>query len=163
MKIIAAIQAALTALLLASTLIAQEPFEFRSAEQETRFQELTLELRCAVCGREVDEVTRHHLVPRTRHGADEPQRGKDPTAWEALADPIDAPGPPCTAADLPTQWLSETGCFTAELAPAKGLVPYTVRAPLWSDRAEKTRFVAIPEGAQFTVDDVGRLGLHGRA
>ena len=49
MKIIAAIQAALTALLLASTLIAQEPFEFRSAEQETRFQELTLELRCAVC------------------------------------------------------------------------------------------------------------------
>ena len=49
MKIIALIQAALTALLLASTLIAQEPFEFRSAEEETRFQELTLELRCAVC------------------------------------------------------------------------------------------------------------------
>ena len=49
MKIITLIQAALTALLLASTLIAQEPFEFRSAEEETRFQELTLELRCAVC------------------------------------------------------------------------------------------------------------------
>ena len=49
MKIIALFQAALTALLLASTLIAQEPFEFRSAEEETRFQELTLELRCAVC------------------------------------------------------------------------------------------------------------------
>ena len=40
---------ALAALLLASPLFAQEPFDFESPEQEARFQELTLELRCAVC------------------------------------------------------------------------------------------------------------------
>jgi cytochrome c-type biogenesis protein CcmH len=49
MKMIAVIHAALAALLLASPLFAQEPFVFESPEQETRFQELTLELRCAVC------------------------------------------------------------------------------------------------------------------
>ena len=49
MKMIALIHAALAALLLASPLFAQEPFVFDSAEQEARFQELTLELRCAVC------------------------------------------------------------------------------------------------------------------
>ena len=49
MKMIAVLHAALAALLLASPLFAQEPFVFESPEQEARFQELTLELRCAVC------------------------------------------------------------------------------------------------------------------
>jgi cytochrome c-type biogenesis protein CcmH len=49
MKMIAVLHAALAALLLASPLFAQEPFDFESPEQEARFQELTLELRCAVC------------------------------------------------------------------------------------------------------------------
>lgn len=49
MKMITGISMALLALLLASQAVAQEPFKFESIEQEIRFQELTLELRCAVC------------------------------------------------------------------------------------------------------------------
>jgi glucose/arabinose dehydrogenase len=42
--------------------------------------------------------------------------------------------------------LSATGTFTnlATLAPAPGLVPYSVNSPLWSDAAHKTRWAAIP-------------------
>ena len=39
----------LALLLAASFTAAQEPMVFRDAEQEQRFQNLTLELRCAVC------------------------------------------------------------------------------------------------------------------
>jgi cytochrome c-type biogenesis protein CcmH len=37
------------ALLLAAPLLAQEPLVFDSAEQEARYNDLTLELRCLVC------------------------------------------------------------------------------------------------------------------
>jgi cytochrome c-type biogenesis protein CcmH len=37
------------ALLLTAALSAEEPLEFESAEQEVRFNELTMELRCTVC------------------------------------------------------------------------------------------------------------------
>jgi cytochrome c-type biogenesis protein CcmH len=36
-------------LLLSGSAFAQEPLEFDTAEQEARFQQLTLELRCLVC------------------------------------------------------------------------------------------------------------------
>jgi uncharacterized repeat protein (TIGR03806 family) len=54
--------------------------------------------------------------------------------------PADAPRPP-----FPTQ-LSETGLFTnvAGHVPHPGLIPYSVNAPLWSDGAEKERFIALP-------------------
>jgi len=57
--------------------------------------------------------------------------------------------------------LSRTGCVDASDArvPAAGLVPYGVNAPLWSDGADKTRFVALPDGATADVDDEGRLVL----
>jgi uncharacterized repeat protein (TIGR03806 family) len=55
------------------------------------------------------------------------------------------------AASAPTfpATLSQTGCFAdvAARTPASGLVPYEVRVPLWSDGAEKRRFVALPDGA----------------
>lgn len=46
----------------------------------------------------------------------------------------------------PPQLLSQTGAFTnlASLAPAAGLLPYEVNSPLWSDGAEKRRWIAIP-------------------
>jgi uncharacterized repeat protein (TIGR03806 family) len=52
--------------------------------------------------------------------------------------------------------LSETGLFasTKEHRPAKGLIPYSVNAPLWSDGAEKERFIALPGDSQIEVDDV---------
>ena len=44
--------------------------------------------------------------------------------------------------------LSETGLFTdtAQLTAAPGLVEYAVGSPFWSDRAEKKRWLALPEG-----------------
>lgn len=46
----------------------------------------------------------------------------------------------------PPQFLSQTGAFSdlASLTPAAGFVPYTVNSPLWSDRAEKKRWIAVP-------------------
>jgi uncharacterized repeat protein (TIGR03806 family) len=51
-----------------------------------------------------------------------------------------APAPPVPAR------LSETGVYAdlQTLAPAAGLVPYEVNAPLWSDGAAKDRFFALP-------------------
>jgi uncharacterized repeat protein (TIGR03806 family) len=53
------------------------------------------------------------------------------------------------AAPFPSQ-LSQTGLFsnTAALTPAPGLVEYDVNTPLWSDRALKRRWVALPAGAR---------------
>ena len=46
----------------------------------------------------------------------------------------------------PPPLLSQTGAFAnvATLTPAAGVVPYAVNAPLWSDRAAKQRWMAIP-------------------
>jgi uncharacterized repeat protein (TIGR03806 family) len=52
--------------------------------------------------------------------------------------------------------LSETGLFTStkDNQPAKGLIPYSVNAPLWSDGAEKERFIALPGNSQIEFDVV---------
>ena len=54
------------------------------------------------------------------------------------------PNEPPTA-PFPTR-LSETGLFASvrDHRPAPGLIPYSVNAPLWSDGAEKERFIALP-------------------
>ena len=43
--------------------------------------------------------------------------------------------------------LSETGLFadTKAMTPAAGLIPYSVNVPLWSDGAEKERYLALPK------------------
>ncbi len=45
--------------------------------------------------------------------------------------------------------LSQTGLFqsTADLIPVDGAVPYEVNVPLWSDHAQKLRFVVLPAAA----------------
>lgn len=55
----------------------------------------------------------------------------------------------------PKMQLSAYGFFQgplADLKPASGVFPYEVNAPLFSDYAEKARFIYLPEGA--------RLGYH---
>ncbi len=49
-------------------------------------------------------------------------------------------------AQEPPSLLSQTSAFTnlSTMTPASGLIPYGVNTPLWSDRAVKTRWVAIP-------------------
>jgi uncharacterized repeat protein (TIGR03806 family) len=51
--------------------------------------------------------------------------------------------------------LSQTGCVNMAdpSKPAPGLIPYSVRSPLWSDAAEKHRFVRIPDGGKIKVLD----------
>lgn len=52
--------------------------------------------------------------------------------------------------------LSETGLFasTKDHVPATGLIPYSVNAPLWSDGAEKDRFIALPGDSKIEMDSV---------
>lgn len=52
--------------------------------------------------------------------------------------------------------LSETGLFasTKDHIPARGLIPYSVNAPLWSDGAEKDRFIALPGETKIEFDSV---------
>ena len=60
-----------------------------------------------------------------------------------------APAPP----DGFPQKLSETGCFDPAdpKTPVSGLIPFDVISPLWSDGADKTRHLAIPDGTTITV------------
>lgn len=64
------------------------------------------------------------------------------------------------AADGFPQTLSETGCvsFSAEghAAPAGGAAPYGVRMPLWSDGADKTRYVNV-QGMRASLTAAGDL------
>ena len=57
--------------------------------------------------------------------------------------------------------LSLTGCVDPAdpKKPAAGLIPYIVNSPLWSDNAEKERFIALPEGKQVAINDDGDLDL----
>jgi len=49
--------------------------------------------------------------------------------------------------------LSQTGCFLASdpSIPGPALVPYDVNAPLWSDGADKARWMSIPAGRTIRV------------
>jgi uncharacterized repeat protein (TIGR03806 family) len=49
--------------------------------------------------------------------------------------------------------LSETGCVSAGDAtqPAAGLIPYAPNAESWSDGADKTRWLAVPDGQDVAV------------
>ncbi len=55
--------------------------------------------------------------------------------------------------------LSQTGCVDADSpwSPAPGLIAYELNAPLWSDGADKGRFLALPDEATLAVDDGGDI------
>jgi uncharacterized repeat protein (TIGR03806 family) len=62
---------------------------------------------------------------------------------------------PFADVNQPIQMLSQTGCVSATdptmLAPS--VIPYEVNSPLWSDGADKTRGMALPNGAKIHVVD----------
>ncbi|HET6425536.1 MAG TPA: PQQ-dependent sugar dehydrogenase [Planctomycetaceae bacterium] len=66
------------------------------------------------------------------------------------------PAPPVTETRPFPRKLSETGLFasTKDHIPTAGLIPYSVNAPLWSDGAEKERFIALPGDGQIQFDSV---------
>jgi uncharacterized repeat protein (TIGR03806 family) len=53
--------------------------------------------------------------------------------------------------------LSATGCVdpTNATVPASGLIPYAPNAPFWVDGAVKTRYLALPNGQQITINGEG--------
>lgn len=57
---------------------------------------------------------------------------------------------PAQNASIPLT-LSATGAFSdlVNMTPASGFIPYTVNTPLWSDRAEKQRWIALPNDGTF--------------
>ncbi len=58
---------------------------------------------------------------------------------------------PTYAAIAPKEKLSDYHFFEGNIAeqkPAKGVMPYSLNTPLFSDYAEKLRFVKLPEGAK---------------
>jgi uncharacterized repeat protein (TIGR03806 family) len=90
-----------------------------------------------------------------------------PAAMDAGA--LRAPNPTCLAppaavpqgtAGLPAH-LAETGCFDPvdPTQPVAALVPYTVAVSLWSDGAEKDRWLALPDGARIDLRADGDLDL----
>jgi uncharacterized repeat protein (TIGR03806 family) len=60
--------------------------------------------------------------------------------------------------DQPAPTLGATGCVDPKdpKKPAGGLIPYDVNSPLWSDGADKQRFVALPDGALIHVKDCAK-------
>jgi uncharacterized repeat protein (TIGR03806 family) len=73
-------------------------------------------------------------------------------AMTARATPAGGVSEPTILADAMPPTLSAFGFFAdgpAQL-PAKGVVPYRLNTPLWSDGAEKLRFVYVPRGSQAT-------------
>jgi len=69
---------------------------------------------------------------------------------------LPAPAPADAGVSTFPDRLSKTGCVDPAnpQKPASGLIPYGVNAPLWSDGAQKERFVALPDGKTITVSDV---------
>jgi uncharacterized repeat protein (TIGR03806 family) len=63
-----------------------------------------------------------------------------------------APAPPPAPSDFP-QLLSQTGCVDPAdpRAPAPGVVPFAPSAELWSDGADKERYLAIPDDRRIDV------------
>ena len=63
---------------------------------------------------------------------------------------------PADPADLPGM-LSQTGVFAslADLTPSKGVVPYDVITPLWSDGADKKRWIALPGDSRIDFRSTG--------
>lgn len=66
-----------------------------------------------------------------------------------------------SGADAFPKLLSQTGCVDAADvgAMAAGVVPYKPTAELWSDGAEKSRYLAIPDDRRIGVHGSGRLAF----
>lgn len=66
--------------------------------------------------------------------------------------------PPVNGPDVP-RTLSIVGLFSdaANLKVRPGVIPYDVNSPLWSDNADKTRWVALPARAKIRLDSDGNF------
>jgi glucose/arabinose dehydrogenase len=67
---------------------------------------------------------------------------------------LEATGDPAAEETMASS-LSGTGCFDGSGNPTGGMIPFEVRAPLWSDGASKRRWLSIPDGTNITLDADG--------
>jgi uncharacterized repeat protein (TIGR03806 family) len=63
--------------------------------------------------------------------------------------------------EQPPEKLSRTGCVNPShpLEPGPGALLYQVASPLWSDGADKQRWLFLPDGARLGIDGEGHLQL----
>ncbi len=75
-----------------------------------------------------------------------------------------APSLDAILAERPPKLLSEFGFFDELSAqkPAAGVVPFQLNTPLFSDDAQKLRFVFVPEGKAATYDEAEAFDVPGR-
>jgi len=71
------------------------------------------------------------------------------------------PGPGASNPSPVPALLSDTGCMadTDASQPGSGLIPYSVTAPFWSDDADKTRWLAIPNGTDIELEADGHFAF----
>jgi hypothetical protein len=87
------------------------------------------------------------------------QRTNVPGPQQGL--PAAATATPCVIPVDPPATLSATNCFTnlTTMEPAAGVIPYSINSTLWSDAAEKNRWMVIPPGTTITFNATGALTL----
>lgn len=70
-------------------------------------------------------------------------------------------GNPGGQAGGPATMLSDTGCVDPSnpVLPAAGMIPYTVNESFWSDGADKTRYLALPDSTTMTETAGGDFDL----
>jgi uncharacterized repeat protein (TIGR03806 family) len=92
--------------------------------------------------------------------APEPAASAEAAGQSGSARPALIALPACATGPLP-RLLSQTGAFTdlAALTPAQALMPYQVIAPLWSDGAQKGRWLAVPRGRTIAFAAEGEWGF----
>lgn len=67
---------------------------------------------------------------------------------------------PSRAIHFQQHWASMASSWTLpHRLPASGVTPYRIQTPLWSDGAEKLRFVYLPAGTKAKAQGVGLLDL----
>jgi uncharacterized repeat protein (TIGR03806 family) len=71
---------------------------------------------------------------------------------------VSSPNPLIPGVTIPDN-LSETGCVDPNnpTQPTSGLIPYDLISPLWSDNADKQRFMALPNNSTIDVTAEGDL------
>jgi uncharacterized repeat protein (TIGR03806 family) len=98
---------------------------------------------------------------RTDIGGTAPTGGSPTTGGASNAEPdasVAAKCVPPASVDAPLEKLSDTGCMDAS-APTKFaalVTPYEVNSPLWSDSADKTRGMRLPDNKKIHVQDCAK-------
>jgi uncharacterized repeat protein (TIGR03806 family) len=101
-------------------------------------------------------------VPDAPTEPDDVDLDRETSPWAGLPIGLDerVPNSVCIGTGQPPELLSETGCFSGvPPRPSSVLVPYEVRATLWSDFAEKARYLALPDGSALDLDERGDMTL----